>query len=241
MRGFASARRYTYSDARLLLMGLGLAIAFILAAVGTGRREAGPAHGDAAGRDADLRQLETEYDVLRSEAALARSGEIYMVMDPAGGGLSLRLGTAVVWDCPLEVEAADSAAARGFLSAFAGGLGCPGRLLTSKYMHRWAGAIPDSVLAVVARAVNADPALLQRELPAGFHLRWGHLLRLEVRTDIPGEHGSTAANFAMFVDEALSRAAGEKTMVVHMDARRALTLYRAARPGMPVLLVSGLE
>jgi len=151
MKESESALRSTYSDARSVwldfrgpfITGIGLAVALALAQIAIGRQEAKCGRAAAPGLDAAGISGQAEYDLLRGELALARSGEVYMVIDPAGGRLSLRIGRAVVWDCPIEVPPEDSLEARGFAEAFAARLDCPIRPLTSRHLSLSADAVPE--------------------------------------------------------------------------------------------------
>jgi hypothetical protein len=92
------------------------------------------------------------------------------------------------------------------------------------------------VLAIVGEVVKVDPDLLQRELPERFQLLWDYGLTMEIRTEIAGRPKSIVNGALVEFRHALRRPFGEAHLTLKMDPEAALTLYRAAQPGMPTLL-----
>jgi hypothetical protein len=141
----------------------------------------------------------------------------------------------VVWNCATDIPAADSQEVREFVERFQGDERRVLRFLSGKHLFAAQEKTPDSVLAIVGEVVKVDPQLLQREVPSRFQLLWGSGLILEIRTDIAGKPISKLKNTFVKVTEAL-HPFGEARFVIKMSPDDALTLYRAAKRGLPTLL-----
>ncbi len=186
----------------------------------------------------DPERAEREYRLIQFELAMAKVGEVYMVLDMDRREILLKMKGAVVWNCPLEIAPEDSGGLEEFVSRFKDGDEEFVRLLSNRHLFAARDKTPDSILAIVGQVVKTDPSLLQRDLPERFHLFWGWDLILEVRTGIVGEPKSRFRNASLAVLEAVRRPFGGKRLVVKMSADDALTLYRTASPGLPTLLRS---
>jgi hypothetical protein len=138
----------------------------------------------------------------------------------------------VVWSCPLEIASGDSGDLERFVRHFRSDDQFA-RLVSAKHLFAGAERTPDSILAIVGQVVKADPNSLQRDLPERFQVFWGWDLVLEVRTDIVGQPISKFRNARLAVLEAIRRPFGETRLVIRMTPEQALTLYRAAVPGLP--------
>ncbi len=182
-------------------------------------------------------EAQLEYKLLRTELKLAEEDKPYFVLDFRGHKLELKLKGADVWDYPLEIPAIDSEQLERFVFYFRGDNGKLVRPLLEKHLFAAQDQTPDSILAVISEATKFDPELLQRELPARFQLHWQPGLVLDVITDIKGEPKSRLANTFMGIKHTLTHPFGLTSIVIHMPSERALTLYRAAIPGLPTLIV----
>jgi hypothetical protein len=180
-----------------------------------------------------------EYTFLRSELSLARTGKPYLVLDLKERRLELRLDGAIVWDYPMDFSTSDSASVRAFVRRFQGAESRLARPLIGKYLFDAADKTSDSVLAIVGRAVNVDPALLQRELPGRFQLHWDDYMILEIRSPVSGQPVSRFKNTIVEMRQLLLRPLGEISIVLQMEPDAALSLYRTAQPGMPTLIRPG--
>ncbi len=181
-------------------------------------------------------QEELEYRLLSSELALARTKEPYLVLDFDARMLQLRLGGVPVWEHPLDYAEADSESMAEFSRRFQGSEGQLVRPVLDKYLFRAGEKTPDSILAIVGRAVNVDQGLLQREIPGRFQIQWPDRLVLEIRTTAEGEPISPVQNALIEFRQLLLRPMGESVLILQMNAEHALTLYRAAHAGMPTLI-----
>ncbi|KPJ65282.1 hypothetical protein AMJ44_10585 [candidate division WOR-1 bacterium DG_54_3] len=181
-------------------------------------------------------RAELEYRLIQTELKLAKSEELYMVLNFQRKVLRLKLKGAVVWDYPIDIYEADSQEVREFVERFQGDDRRLIRFLSGKHLFAAQHKTPDSILAIVGEAVRANPELLQRDVPARFQLLWGYGLTLEVRTDIVGQPKSPLKSTLVEFRHALRRPFGEAHLIVKMRPADALTLYRAARPGLPTLL-----
>jgi hypothetical protein len=184
----------------------------------------------------ERQRAELEYRLLQVELALAKSEELYMVFNLQQNELQLKFKGAVVWNSPINLVETDSQKLEKFAQRFQGEEGKLVRPISDKHLFTAQNKTPDSILAIVSEVVKAKPELMQRDVPGRFQLLWGYGLILEVRTDIKGIPKSKLKSTIVEVREALRRPFGEARIVVKMDPDKALTLYRAARPGLPTLL-----
>jgi len=185
----------------------------------------------------DAAKAGKEYRSLGLELALARTGNPYLVIDAERKDIALKVKGAVVWNSHLELVSGDSEAFADFAHRFSGGGRRPVRMMTSKYLFASKEKTPDSILAIVGKVVKADPQLLQRDIPQRFELRWGSNLILEVHTDIVGAPKSRFKNAEVSLLEAIRRPFGLYRLTVKLGSDDALTLYRAADPGLPTLIL----
>ena len=174
-----------------------------------------------------------EYRLLQFELALAKTSSLYLIFDVGRRELEFKMKGTVVWSCPLEIASGDSGDLERFVSHFRGDDDQLARLVSAKYLFAGAERTPDSILAIVGQVVKADPNSLQRDLPERFQVFWGWNLVLEVRTDIVGQPISKFRNASLAVLESIRRPFGETRLVIRMTPEQALTLYRAAVPGLP--------
>jgi hypothetical protein len=185
-------------------------------------------------------QAAEDFRRLQFELALAKTGEVYMILDADRREILLKLKGAVVWNSRMEVAPEDSEAVGAFVRRFTDDGQQIIRMLTSKHLFAAKEKTPDSVLAIVAEVVKADPQLLQRDIPERFELKWGWDLILDVRTDIAGEPRSRFGNLRVSAIEALRSPFGGTRLRVKLASDDALTLYRAASRGLPTLVYSSL-
>jgi len=179
---------------------------------------------------------EWDYRLMQTELSLAKTLDLCLVLDLKHGKLKLKLKGAVVWNYPMNFSASDSDKVSDFMHRFLGDNNRLVRPLADKHLFAAERKTPDSVLAIVGKAVNVNPELLQRELPERFQLIWDDNMILEVRTDITGKPLSKLGNAVIEIGQALKRPFGETMIVLSMRVDDALTLYRAATPGMPTLI-----
>jgi hypothetical protein len=191
---------------------------------------------DQSNKKWDRQRADLEYGLIQAELKLALSEQLYMVLDLERKELRLKLKGATVWNYPLNMAEADSQEVGEFIQRFQGDGERLVRFLSEKHLFTFQEKTPDSILAIVSEVVKADVELLQRDVPSRFQLLWGYGLILEVRTDIKGIPKSKLKSTIVEVREALRRPFGEARIVVKMDPDDALTLYRAAHPGLPTLL-----
>jgi hypothetical protein len=182
-----------------------------------------------------------QYRYATFELALARTGGTYMVLDLDRREIFLKVKGAVVWNADMEIAPGDSGDVEGFVRRFKNDRDLLLRMLESRHLFAAKEKTPDSILVIVGRVVKADPQLLQRDIPERFQLAWGWDLVLDVRTDIVGEPRSRPKNLLVSVLDAVRRPFGAVCLHARLASDDALTLYRAASPGMPTLIVSPLR
>jgi len=193
-------------------------------------------HTEQSDKKWDRQRADLEYRWIKTELALAKSEELYLVVDFLREEIQLRLKGALLWNYPIHIVETDSQEVREFAQRFQGDLERLIRPLSAKHLFAAQDKMPDSVLEIVGEVVKVDPGLLQREVPSRFQLLWGSDLTLEVRTDVVGEPKSPLKNALVELRHNLRRLFGEAHVIVKMDPEGAITLYRAARPGLPTLL-----
>lgn len=179
-----------------------------------------------------------EYRLLQFELALAKTNDLYLIFDVGRRELLLKMKGTVVWSCPLEAASGDSGDLEKFVRSFKGDDGQFARLVSSKYLFAGAERTPDSILVIVGQVVKADPNSLQRDVPERFQVFWGWDLVLEVRTNIAGQPISKFRNASLTVLESIRRPFGQDRLVIRMTPEQALTLYRAAVPGLPTAVLA---
>jgi hypothetical protein len=182
-------------------------------------------------------EAQLEYRLLRTELKLAEEETLYFLLNFRGHKLQLKLKGAVVWEYPLEIPAIDSKQLERFIFYFRGDNAKLVRPLLEKHLYTAQEQTPDSILAIISEATKFDPKLLQRDLPARFQLHWQPGLVLDIHSDIEGKPKSRLANTFMGLKHTLTHPFGLTSIVIHMPGESALTLYRAALPGLPTLIV----
>jgi hypothetical protein len=141
-----------------------------------------------------------------------------------------------VWNSPMNLVQTESLQLDRFEELFQADEVQLIRPLSAKHLFAAKDKTPDSVLAIVGQVVKVDPELLQREVPERFQMLWGSNLTLEVRTDINGKSKSPLKSTLVELKHVLRKSFGETYIIVKMKPDLALTLYRAAQPGLPTLL-----
>jgi hypothetical protein len=184
----------------------------------------------------DRHQAEVEYRLALAELQLAKSDQLYLVLDFGRNQIELRLRGAIVWDCPIQLAQTDSQEVERFSMRFVGRGERVVLPLADKYLFAAEDKTSDSVLAIVGEVTNVDPELLQREVPERFQLFWNYGLTVEVRTEIAGKPTSEFKSALVELRHALRSPFGEAYLLLSMNPDDALTLYRAAKRGMPTLI-----
>lgn len=190
-----------------------------------------------AGRLQQRPYLELQYALLQAERRLAQADSLYFVIHFPRRELQFKLKGAVVWDYPLNFSDEDSGEIEQFIRKFNANENHWVRNITGKYLFASVGKNPDSVLTIVSGVLKVQPDLLQRDVPERFQLRWGGGLILDVSTDIVGKPKSRLKNAVIQVTQVLQRPFGEAHISLKMDPHSAVTFYRAARDGLPTLLI----
>lgn len=177
-----------------------------------------------------------EYRRLASELQLAMTNTPYLVLDLAAKKLQLKMAAATVWSYPLALTADKEAELASFAAEVTDDGAPLVRRLSSKRLYAALDQTPDSVLTIVGNAMNVDPELIQRELPEKFQLVFDDGFIMEFRTQVKGETRSALKNTFFAANTAMKRLLGDTYLVTSMDSNAALTLYRAAYEGLPLLV-----
>ncbi len=217
---------------KIILIGGLLAL---LAACGKNGKQAGRQSNDDI--KWDWQAAEAEYEQIQAELKLARTEEPYLVLDFRKSEIMIKLKGVEVWSCPMETADKEDEGPADFCKRFQGEDHLLVRNVSGEHLFAASGKTPDSILAIVGKAVNIDPELLQRQVPQRFQILWDNNLILEIRTDIAGKPTSRIKNTLAEVSRALKLPFGEAYLALKMDPDRALTLYRAGKPGLPTLII----
>ena len=193
----------------------------------------------AKGWNAD--KAAAEYKQIQAELKLANLEKPYFVIDFAEKQLLLKLRGAVVWEYPLTFQATDNEEVWDFVERFQGKDAKLIRTITETHLFSAQSKTPDSILSIVSGVTKFKPELLQRELPERFQLLWGDKVVLDVRTDIKGKPTGKLENTMFEVRHAIQTPFGKAQVTIKMDPTKALTLYRAAQPGLPTMVVPPLR
>ncbi len=183
----------------------------------------------------ERQRAEVEYQMLQAELKLAKSDKPYLLFqwEPTPQ-MIVKLKGAVVAAYPLRLDDGPGAVHR-FREKFRGPQRRVVRGLAQKYLYTARDQTPDSVLTIVGSVLNLDPREMQREVPGWFELKWQDDLVLEVRADVDGQPMPGVDLKIVKLQQKLRRPFGEIRLRVHLDRRDALTIYRFAGPGLPVL------
>jgi len=184
----------------------------------------------------DREKTELQYRLIQTELLLAKSSEPYLVIDLEESQLQLKLKGAVVWSSPIQFMETDSQEVSDFVRRFEGEKKDLVRPLSDKFLFTAQNKTPDSILTIVSEAVKTKPELMQRDVPERFQLFWNSNLILEVRTEIMGKPKEKLKGTIVEVRHAIQRPFGEAHIILKMTPEGALTLYRAAHPGLPTLI-----
>jgi hypothetical protein len=190
----------------------------------------------------DRVRAEREYRQLQTEIHLAESKNLYFVIDFRRNLLAFKLKGSTVWSEPISLVEPDSSAFERFARAFETKDHQLMRHIVGKFLFEANKKTPDSILAIVGEAMNLNPALLQREVPAHFQLTWSDGLSLDVRTDIvPVYKMEPLKKTIEQIKQVLDKPFGEANLTVKMTPDAALTLYRAAVIGLPTMIYPPLK
>jgi hypothetical protein len=178
-----------------------------------------------------------EYQLIQTELQLADSAKPYLVINGPKNRLEIRLKSSVVWTSPMGNGNDKPLNFDRFQRLFEED-GLLQRPITKKYLFAATEKNPDSVLAIVSKALDVDQSLLQREVPSRFQLNWGDNLVLDVSTTAVGKAASPFKNTLLKVGQALKAPFGEVRLVLNMDANKAVTFWRVMQVGVPTLVIS---
>ena len=207
------------------------------AGMGAARKPAASAAKGAAPAMSGQERLraEAEYQMLQAELQIAKGDKPYLVFQwEPQPQLLVKLKGAVVAAYPLRLEGGPGEVKR-FREEFRGPQRRVVRGLAQKYLYTARDQTPDSVLTIVGGVLNLDPQEMQREIPGWFELKWQDDLVLEVRADVDGQPLPGVDLKIVKLQQTIRRPFGEVRLRVRLDRRDALTVYRLAHPGMPVL------
>lgn len=184
----------------------------------------------------DAAKAELEYQTLRTELKLAKTEKVYLVVDLNKMELLLKLKGAKVWSFSFKASVKDSSDLKEFQEEFLEDSDTKFRPLKDAHLFAAKKQTPDSILQIVSKVSNVSVDLLQRELPERFQLLWENGLIIDIRTDLTGTpEKEPLKNRILEVRQALT-SFGETVLNIYMPYEPAITLFRAADPGLPTMV-----
>lgn len=199
--------------------------------------EANPIFSQSSKSALSHARLDYEYRSLVIKLNLAKTKQPYLVLDFRWNKVTIMLGGTAIWDTPMNYVSLNPGKLESFSKRFLGTQNQFVRRLQEKFLYSAEEKIPDSILTVVANALEMDPDLLQRDLPRKFRLQWKGTLILEVQTDITGSPKAVLKNLFADIQRKVLHPMENTTIVISMPPEDALTLYRAASKGMNTLII----
>lgn len=193
--------------------------------------------GDGNGASARGWSAANEYQMIQAELKLAKMVKPYFVIDFAKKELVLKLRGAEVWVYPLTIPATDNEEVWDFVDRFQGKDAKLIRTISETHLFAAQSKTPDSILSIVSEVTKFKAELLQREMPQRFQLLWGDKVVLEISTDVKGTPTDKFENTMFEVRHAIQTPFGKAQLNIKMEPTKALTLYRAAQPGLPTMVI----
>lgn len=184
----------------------------------------------------DSANADREYQIALTELKLAESDKPYLIIDLKTMRLTIKLKGAPVWSYPLTPSGNDTEVVREFGEKFFDKGKTPMRELDGKYLFSGSKQKPDSILKIVSEASKVSPELLERIVPARFQLTWSGGLVLDCVTDASGQPQSSLKNTLVELGQMLRIPFGLTRLEAKIDPDAAITLFRAAEPGLPTMI-----
>jgi len=181
------------------------------------------------------------YQTASAELTLAQSPKPYLVFNFPDSSLDVKVKGALVQRIKLDPVEGDRGAIRDFIRHFAGSNSQLVRPLAGKYLFAAEKQTPDSILKIVSDVTMFESELLQRQIPHRFRVFWDDKLLLDIISD--SVEAKQATNVQSKIEKAmmearyvLRRPFGATLLVLKVQPEEAMTLFRLAEPGAPVML-----
>jgi hypothetical protein len=235
---------FIYSKAKRIIADAGKIVAILMAGIiliiginaCKDKKEPPAKQGRIETKKWDFKSENFDFALAQAELQLAGLKKPYLVLDFSKNKLILKLNGVAVWDVPMEITADESDSPEDFTERFFSDNNLLVRPLFDKHLFAGKGQSSDSVLKIISGVVRASVELMQREVPERFQLEWENGLLIEFRTEIMGQPKSKFKNTLVELRRTLQRPFGESAMVVRLDSKHAITLYRVAERGLPTLI-----
>ena len=160
-----------------------------------------------------------------------RDGTLYLMVDFERREFDLLQGSVPLWT--LHFVTPDSGKVADWVDAFKTNPPQEATPLAENILLSSRSQLSDSVMAIVAEASGFNPALMQRQYPSRFILRWDDA-SLDIESPAHGS-GSGFGEWWQAARNTAHRLFGEEQIKVQIDSVGALTLQRAAKP--PILTI----
>lgn len=186
------------------------------------------AHAEADSLRTKWRRMATEYELIQAKHP-------FLLIDSREEKMQLRLGAAVT----LEIVP-DTGSSPFDVRSFAADFGEDSTLLYSMSrieLMEFEPRFPDTLLAIVSKAMDMDPSLLQREIPVKFQVEWHNGPRLLLHSKPQGTPVVIEKPFRIKLGEWLDSFSEGKLYEIEIDRESALTLHRTFSQGIPTMVV----
>ncbi len=183
----------------------------------------------------DRETLIDEFTLNWTELQLAKRDSPYLVLNIPRSTLDARLKGRLLRRFPITFKMSEKEL-NSEIANLRSPRDLPVEVVTSKRLYGYKKCYSDSVLRIIANVIRIDPETIQRYMPSRFELRFGRRLVIYVETDVkPSHRPGWKAPFLHLRSAVLDLFAKAK-IKVQVNGEDALTLYRMAEPGTPMLI-----
>ncbi|MGQ9603712.1 MAG: hypothetical protein ACUVUU_05820 [bacterium] len=171
-----------------------------------------------------------------TELQLAKRDSPYLVLNVPRSTLDVRLKGRLLARFPIEFEMSRDKLVSKIAHLKKSDTGLPVEILTSKRLYGYTKCYSDSMIKMISSVVKTNPNNIHRYKPSSFELRFGTRLVIYVKTDVkPSDRDGWKTPFDLARGTILYLFT--KTRIkIRANADDALTIYRMAEPGMPILI-----
>lgn len=170
-----------------------------------------------------------------TELQLAKRDSPYLVLNVPRSTLDVRLKGRLLARFPIEFEMSrDELVSK--MAHLRSDTDLPVEILTSKRLYGYTKCYSDSMIKMISSVVKTNPKNIHRYKPSSFELRFGTRLVIYVKTDVkPSDRDGWRMPFDLVRGTILYLFT--KTRInIRTNADNALTIYRMAKFGMPILI-----
>lgn len=170
-----------------------------------------------------------------TELQLAKRDSPYLVLNVPRSTLDVRLKGRLLARFPIEFEMSrDELVSK--MAHLRSDTDLPVEILTSKRLYGYTKCYSDSMIKMISSVVKTNPENIHRYKPSSFELRFGTRLVIYVKTDVkPSDRDGWKTPFDL-VRGTILYLLTKTRIKIRTNADNALTIYRMAKSGMPILI-----